>query len=130
MFKEAFQKTSGERYSTTHRLYRVTATVLKFIQLLKRRVTSLQLAECDVAKAEELWIQESQSGVLKNDRFPTRKNHFGLFQDERSLWRCSGRLQNADLPYSAKHPILLDGKHHHTVLVIRDAHIRSMGNTD
>ena len=36
MFKEAFQKTSGERYSTTRRLYRVTATVLIFIQLLKR----------------------------------------------------------------------------------------------
>ena len=80
---------------------------MKFIQLLKRQVTSPELAGDDV-----------------NDRFPTWKNQFGLFQDKRSLWRCGGRLQNADLSYSAKHPILLDGKHHHTVLVIRDAHIR------
>ena len=111
----------SERYSTTHRLYRVTATILKFIQLLKRQVTSPKLAEEDVAKAEELWIRESPSGVMRNDRFPTWKNQFGLFQDERLLWRCGGRLQNADLPYSAIHPILLDGRHHHTALVIRDA---------
>eukprot|EP00731_Ephydatia_muelleri_P024185 Em0016g456a len=51
----------SERYSTTCRLYRVTATILKFIQLLKRQVLSPKLAEEDVAKAEELWIRESQT---------------------------------------------------------------------
>ena len=75
----------SERYSTTCRLYRVTATILKFIQLLKRQVSSPKLAEEDVAKAEELWIRESQSGVLRNDRFPTWKNQFGLFQDEQII---------------------------------------------
>ena len=42
--------------------------------------------------------------------------------------RCDGRLQNADLPYSAKHPILLNKKHHLTVLIIQDAHHRVCHN--
>ena len=58
----------SERYSTTRRLYRVTATVLKFIHLLKRQVTSAELSVDDITKAEELWIRESQSGRLQNDR--------------------------------------------------------------
>ena len=57
-------------------------------------------------------------------RFPPWKTQFSLFQDGRGLRRCGGRLQNADLPYSAKHPILLNKKYHLTVLVIRDAHHR------
>ena len=74
--------------------------------------------------AEELWIRESQTDIERDKRFPTWKTQFSLFQDERRLWRCGGRLQSADLPYSAKHPILLNKKHHLTVQVIRDAHYR------
>ena len=116
-----------ERFSTTHKLYRVTAYVLKFIQLLKK-VISPELVQQDLTLAEELWIQESQMTIMQDERFPTWRMQFSLFQDERQLWRCGGRLQNADLPYSAKHPILLNKKHHLTVLVIRDAHRRVCHN--
>lgn len=34
----------------------------------------------------------------------------------------------ADLLYSAKHPFLLDKRHHHTSLVIQDAHHRIQHN--
>ena len=51
-----------------------------------------------------------------------------MFQDGQRLWRCGGRLHNTDLLYSAKHPFLLDKKHHFTVLVIRDAHYRVQHN--
>ena len=114
----------SERFSTTHKLYRVTAYILKFVQLLKKQVTSPKLTCQDLTLAEELWIRESQVDVQQDKRFPTWKTQFGLFQDGRGLWRCGGRLQNADLPYSAKHPILLNKKHHLTTLVIRDAHRR------
>ena len=113
-----------ERFSNTNKLYRVTALVLKFIQLLKRRVASSELTRQDLTRAEESWVRESQKALLHGEKFPTWKTQFGLFQDERELWRCGGRLQNADLPYSAKHPILLNRKHHLTVLVIQDAHRR------
>jgi len=48
-----------ERLSNTHKLYRVTAFVLKFIQLLKKQATFPELARQDITRAEELWIQES-----------------------------------------------------------------------
>ena len=37
-------------------------------------------------------------------------------------------LDNADLPYAAKHPILLPQSHHYTGLVVRGAHIRVCHN--
>jgi len=48
-----------ERFSNTHKLYQVTALVLKFIQLLKKHSTFPELARQDITRAEELWIQES-----------------------------------------------------------------------
>ena len=117
------------RFGNTHKLYRVTALVLKFIQLLKKQATSPELARQDISRAEELWIQESQRGLLLDKKFPTWKTQFSLlFQDERKLWRCGVRLQNADLPYSAKHPILLNRKHYLATLGIRDAHRRAQHN--
>ena len=113
-----------KRFSCPHKLYRVTSLVLKFLQLLKGQCESPEISQQDMIQAEEMWLREAQSGLLDGEKFPVWKTQFGLFQDERKLWRCGGRLQNADLPYSAKHPILLDKKHPLTVLIIRDAHQR------
>ena len=70
-----------ERFSTTHKLYRVTAYVLKFIQLLKK-VISPELVQQDLTLAEELWIQESQMAIMQDEQFPTWRMQFSLFQDE------------------------------------------------
>lgn len=56
-----------ERFSNTHKLYRVTALVLKFMQLLIKQATSQGLQ--DITRAEELWMQESQRG-----RTPARQD--------------------------------------------------------
>lgn len=117
-----------QRHSTTPKLYRVTAYVLKFTQLLRRQTTSTELTQQDLALAEELWIKESQKAAVQDTKFPTWKTQFGMFQDERGLWRCGGRLQNTVLPYSAKHPILLSKKHHLSTLLIREAHCRVQHN--
>ena len=112
------------RFSNVHKLYRVTALVLKFIRLLKKQAVSPALTIMDITQAEELWVRESQRALLQDKNFPIWKTQFSLFEDERGLWRCGGRLQHADLPYSAKHPILLNKKHPHTALVVQDAHVR------
>ena len=36
--------------------------------------------------------------------------------------RCGGRLVNADIPESTKHPVLLKTKHHLTLLIVRECH--------
>lgn len=120
-----------EDYSSLPKLLRVTAYTLKFVRLLKRRV---KLAHeppeqlDDIEQAERLWIIESQSLLSQDRLFETWKRQFNLFIDDNGVWRCGGRLQNADLPYSTKYPVLLDRRHHLTALIVKDAHGRVQHN--
>ena len=117
-----------KRYSSVQRLYRVTAYVLKFISLLRKQVHSPELTTQDITEAERLWILDCQSTLVKDKNFAAWAAQFRLFRDDNELWRCGGRLKNADLPFSAKHPILLDKKHYLTLLIVRNAHQRVQHN--
>ena len=44
------------------------------------------------------------------------------------MWRCGGRLHNASLTFSAKHPVVLPKKHPLLVLIARYAHRRVQHN--
>ena len=88
------------------------AHVLKFVSMLRRKAQSPELTVPDLAEAERLWILESQSSMVQGKNFPIWKVQFGLFKDDDQMWRCGGRLQNADLSFSAKHPILLNKRRH------------------
>ena len=50
------------------------------------------------------------------------KHQFGVFIDNKGVWRCCGHLDNADIPDSSKHPILLDAKYHITALIVKACH--------
>ena len=100
-----------EEYSSLSRLLRVTAYVLHFIRILKSRIRSVQLVPVsqtlepeEVEEAERLWIIESQT---QDRHFNEWKNQFKLFNDEKGIMRCGGRLSNAEFQYGTKHPILL-----------------------
>ena len=97
-----------ERYSTIHKLYRVMAYVLKFIDLLRKKTTSSGLTAQDLSRSKRYWMQDCQRCLEKDKQFSIWQVQFGLFPDENDLWRCGGRLQNADLPFITKHPLLLD----------------------
>ena len=56
------------------------------------------------------------------------KRKLQLFEDSNGVWRCGGRLENADIPYNTKHPILLPGNHHYTTLLVRRSHERVFHN--
>ena len=49
------------------------------------------------------------------------EKQFGLFEVD-GLLRCKGRLDNADIPYATRHPVLLCKQHHLTLLIVQDAH--------
>ena len=117
-----------ERYATAQRLHRVTAYVLKFIGLLRKRVRSPELTIQDIAEAERLWIVHCQSVLVKDKNFPMWDTQFSLFKDNNGILRCGGRLQNADLSFSSKHPILLNKKHYLTYLIVKNAHERVQHN--
>ncbi|XP_022792234.1 uncharacterized protein LOC111331393 [Stylophora pistillata] len=85
-----------------------------------------ELTSQDIAVAEKLWIKEIQKSLSKNSKFEIWKRQFGIFTDEHGIMRCTGRLSQAQLPASAKYPILLDKSHYITSLFVRDSHKRVM----
>ena len=122
-----------EKYSTMSWLLRVTAYVLRAVKIFKKTppVQSRDhttLTPEELTDAEKLWIVDSQQKLVKEREFPAWKSQFNLFLDDKGLWRCGGRLGNADLPYSTKHPILLPRNHPITSLIVWDAHRRVQHN--
>jgi len=73
-------------------------------------------------EAEQYWILDVQKSLQQNKKFENWRREFKLFTDRVGILRCGGRLWHADLPYSAKHPILLDANPGFTTLVIRNCH--------
>ena len=46
----------------------------------------------------------------------------GVYEDERGLMRCKGRLGMVKLPFNTRFPILITARNHVTRLIIEDAH--------
>ncbi|XP_065903771.1 uncharacterized protein [Dysidea avara] len=123
-----------EKFSRLRRLLRVTAYVLRFVEILKSKIGRRQMVECsevssaEIAEAESRWLLTAQHELITDKAFPMWKRKFGLYLDDKQLWRCGGRLENADLPMTTRHPVLLPKHHPLTVLVIKEAHERIMHN--
>ena len=116
-----------EDYSSLARLLRVTTHVVRFARMLIkaiRRDNGTEPDTPDSVEAERLWMIEAQSAVVRDKSFSTWKKQFNLFLDPHGIWRCGGRLAEADVPYSAKHPVLLNRDHPLTTLIAWNAHIR------
>ena len=64
----------------------------------------------ELIEAERLWIVHAQTQLKGERDFNTWQKQFNLFPDDKGLIRCSGRLENATLPYSTKYPLLLPRK--------------------
>ena len=115
-----------ENFSSKERLFRVTAYVLRFVKHMKQRSerarASGHITPEELHQAESYWLKESQSLLSSKPVFKIWQKQFGLFQDELGVWRCRGRLSNADLPFATKHPVFLDSQHYLTTLIVRDAH--------
>ena len=123
-----------EDHSSLSRLLRVTAYVIRFIKLLKHKarstgtIRSIILEPEEITEAERLWIVQAQTLLAQETRFNEWKRQFGLFLDHKGIWRCGGRLDNADLQYATKHPIFLSKHHHLAVLIVRSAHEKVLHN--
>lgn len=52
------------------------------------------------------------------------QREFGVYEDDNGVFRCTGRIANADLPLETKFPALLARDHHISTLLVRQAHER------
>ena len=113
-----------ERFSVFKRLLRITAWVMKFIEILKLRGEPSAINSLDINRDEVYWITIIQQALVKDERFDNWHRQFDLFKDEQGLWRCRGRLGKADIPENTRHPVLLYGKHYLTLLIVQECHER------
>ncbi len=116
-------------YRSMSRLLRVTAYLLRAVEKFKNRSPtrnddSAELTAGELLESETQCILYAQSQLAREKSFDSWQKQLDLFSDERGLWRCGGRLANADIPYATKHPILLLRDHPLTSMVVRAAHVR------
>ena len=107
-------------------MFRSFITLLKFKVKADPQHRMKTVTAVDIFNAERLWIRHSQLSLVQNDNFRMWQTQFGLYEDKDGIWRCAGRLQNADLPDDGRHLIFLEKSHHLTTLVVWSCHARVM----
>lgn len=122
-----------ERFQTWIRLIRVTAWLLRVAKIARKEIiakTSVLETE-ELCQSEEYWIrmtqQEHYGEIINNIRTGKTLQTGNLkplnpFVDGKGLLRVGGRLDRSNLPFDAKHPLILPPRAHFTVLVIRRFH--------
>ena len=124
----ACMEASGDwwsRFSKWTRLMGVVSRILswqpkKLLSGELRRKTELVLIRTVQQElfAEELEVLKAKKSLSKDSKL----YQLNPFLDEEQLLRVGGRLQNSEMSYDAKHPVIL-GKHHITLLLLRHTHI-------
>ena len=118
------------RHSSLYKLLRVTAWVLRFANILRKKETMTGPLNTDeIQKAKLLWelhIQRKHySGTIDNLRKGKKDNlqaQLNLQLDKNGLIRCHGRLANAELTQGAKSPKILPKKEYFTKLTVVHYH--------
>lgn len=132
----AEQNTDFVRFSSLTKLKRTYAYVLRFIHNAKRynakltgnlSIDELNAALNAIIKLEQNRLFRSDIKNLKNN-LPVSPKLLSLnpFLDADNLLRVGGRLENSDIPYNQKHPIIIPKRSYLTDLIIRHEHVRLM----
>ena len=121
-----------KRYSTKIKVLRITAIVLKFVNLLRQQERTRvpqTLNGMDLEKAEILWIKSIQKSLFSEhyqkliDGKTVIYKQFKLFLNDQKVICSEGHLlKHANIPIHTKYPMLLPTKHYFTELVIKECH--------
>jgi len=123
-----------DKYSSLNRLVQVHGYILRFINnchsskpKLKGRLSreEIDASMCSLVKMIQSSAFADELKHLRNhQQIPRTSKLLSLtpFLDEQGISRVGGRLQHANLPYSAKHQMVLPSKHLFTKLMIEHKH--------
>ncbi|XP_068708020.1 uncharacterized protein [Montipora foliosa] len=134
------------KYTSWNRFRRVTAWVRRFAGTLLARVkkqgkplgvvtrSGLILTPGEIERTGKLWAKQAQEERLPEEmkyliggKEVKRQSHLKLLApivDELGVLRVGGRLDRAELPHDAAHPMILPKKHHITQLIVADVYNR------
>ncbi|XP_048483479.1 uncharacterized protein LOC125489920 [Plutella xylostella] len=114
------------RYET---LVRATAVVLAFLDRCRKRAQQVELRH--IERAERLWVQQVQAESFATEieclrhgspiSPSSRLFHLSPILEDGVL-RLDGRISAATAPPAAKRPIVLDGRHLFTTLLVQREH--------
>ena len=123
------------RFSSLTRLLRVSAFCLRFLRGGTRPGTA-QLGAEELHRCRLRWYRLAQrmdfaeeiGALSRGAPVPGRSPLSALrpFCDRDGLIRVGGRLGRSPLTYSERHPIVLSKRSHLSLLIVRDAHIRTL----
>lgn len=124
-----------DKYSDISKIKRILAYILRFCNNINPKSTKIQsnyLNSSELEQALFLIIKHEQNIHFKEEILSLHKNSnvkgnlkpLHPFIDKEGLLRVGGRLQNSQLPYSQKHPIILPKGSRYTELIIRHEHLR------
>ena len=125
-----------EKFNSYNKLIRSTAQVLRFINILKSKIGKMLVVSenepkninSKIKQAKILWQKHVQNEFDFSGKDRDVKENLNVFADENGVYRVGGRLQNAPIPYNAKHPIILPRKHHFSNLAVWKSHLELKHN--
>ncbi|XP_076246247.1 uncharacterized protein LOC143186457 [Calliopsis andreniformis] len=119
-----------QRFSCINKLRRIVAYCFR---ILRKHRNNVCLTVEEINQANERIIKLVQASAFATDMqnlssgaavyAKSKLLSLSPFLDEKAILRIGGRLQNSNLNFNQKHPILLPKNHHVTDLIIRQAHL-------
>lgn len=105
-----------KKYSDVNKLCRITALVRRFVFNIKPVNRSVRKLQNFVTRDEldfswDLWLKTCQRSLVSDVNYNVWKKQLNLFEDDAGFIRTRGRLDNSNLPYDTKLPILLNRDH-------------------
>lgn len=125
------------RRSTLSALLRVTANIFRAVKLFTKQQCASEFIKTDEYQtALVLWIKIEQNSFYQNEISALQRksidsirnsplSNLTPFLDEDEILRVGGRIDNAELTFEEKHPIILPEKSRLAHLLILDTHKRT-----
>lgn len=123
-----------QRYSSHSKIVRVVAWIQRYVQNSRHTsqkreeyLTMDELAQaqtCLIVQVQRDTFQRELQCVRRSTRIEnnSRLRDLYTYLDQDGVLRVGGRLSQADMCYTAKHPITLHSSHHFTELLIDATH--------
>lgn len=121
-----------ERFSSLPKLLRVVSFIFRFYHKCRKTQShSYQYITVSETKftlhriiklVQQDQFAEDISRLRDDDHCSNKLQKLRPFLDDTGLLRVGGRIQRAQIPYDAKHPIILPKRHHLTTLLIDHFH--------
>lgn len=125
-----------ETYSSINKLCRITALCQRFIANLKSKSSINKITgfvtPIEINHALTFWIKfvqlvdyEHEINRCRSGEMPLRKSqllNLNPFVDKNNVLRVGGRLHNATIPFTTKHPVILSKSNLLTKLLVSQAH--------